>query len=261
MLLPAPPSEPDVQISRIRLSSSWLSMGWLRLRGRGAQRSPASRASCRSAHPLPGGPLAPDGLNPSDFPSHRRAKPRGTMSALVREVHSGGNHHVPTSLGSTVVTRFFATMDALTPTGPFLAACRGSLIHVSLTSNHAVSNHLRCSHSRVPLPLRCGHYFVRASLFCSQARQHHRPNRVHCVTDRPPRRYGLVVLLPMLSTRGYRPNAVSFGFWPYSVGQVWDFHPAVKERFQAHEHTRLACRDWRPANPSSRQTIFMPCRT
>jgi hypothetical protein len=81
----------------------------------------------------------------------------------MRGVGPVGNHHIPTSLRSTVVTRFFATTDALTPTGPGLAACRGSLIHVSLTSDHAVSKHLECSHSRDPLPQRCGPYGVRAS--------------------------------------------------------------------------------------------------
>ena len=91
------------------------------------------------------------------------AQPCGTTSALGSGVPAGGHHHLPTSLRSTIVTRFLTTTDALTPTGPCVAASRGSLIHGSLTSNHAVSNHLRCSHSRVPLSLRCGHYFVRAA--------------------------------------------------------------------------------------------------
>ncbi len=54
-------------------------------------------------------------------------------------------------------------MDALTPAGPFVAADRGSLIHDSLTSDHAVSNHLRFSAGRIPLPQRRQHYFVRGS--------------------------------------------------------------------------------------------------
>ena len=132
-----------------------------------------------SAHLFPGGPLVPGSLSPGDSPSHRRAKPRGTTSALVSWVQPGGDHHVPTSLGSTVVTRFPATTDALTPAGPFVAAHRGSLIHVTRTSNHSVSNHPRCSTRRVPLPLRWPLYFVRASPFRSKARQHRRPNRVH----------------------------------------------------------------------------------
>ena len=214
-------------------------MGWLRHSSRGVQRQRTSRASLRSAHPFQGGPLVTGSLHPSESSSHRRAKPRGTTSALAGGIHSGGHHHFPTSLRSTVVTRFLATTDALTPAGPFVAAHRGSLIHDSLTSNHAVSNHLRFSTGRVPLPQRRQHYFVRASPFCSKARQNRRPNRVHVVAVRPPRRYGLVVLLPMLSTRGYRPDAVSFGYWPYSVGQVRDSHPAVKERSQAHKRALL----------------------
>ena len=48
------------------------------------------------------------------------------------------------------------------------------------------------------------------------------------------RRYGLVVHFQWLSTRGYRPDAVTFNYWPYSVGQVADFHRAVQMRSQAH---------------------------
>ena len=53
------------------------------------------------------------------------------------------------------------------------------------------------------------------------------------------RRYGLVVHFQLLSTRGYRPDAVTFSYWPYSVGQVRDSHPAVPVRSQAHERGRL----------------------
>ena len=57
------------------------------------------------------------------------------------------------------------------------------------------------------------HYFVRASLFRSQARQNRRPNRVHmslCIETC----YGLLVHFQLLSTRGYRPGAVTFSYWP-----------------------------------------------
>ena len=238
---PPRPPKPDGRISRIRLSGQWLPMGWLRHSSRGAHRQRTSRASSRSAHPFQGGPLGPDSPSPGEAYSLRRVQPCGTASALVRGGQPGSSHHFPTSLGSTVVTRFPATTDALTPTGPFVAAGRGSLIHVSLTSGHAVSNHLRFSAGRDPLPQRRQHYFVRASPLCSQARQNRRPNRVHLVAVGPPRCYGLVVFLPMLSTRGYSPDAVSFGYWPYSVGQVRDFHPAVKQRSQAHERRPPAC--------------------
>ena len=50
--------------------------------------------------------------------------------------------------------------------------------------------------------------------------------------------YGLVFRFPLLSTRGYSPDAVTFSYWPSSAGQVEDFHLAVKVRFQAHECPR-----------------------
>jgi len=43
----------------------------------------------------------------------------------------------------------------------------------------------------------------------------------------------------LLSTRGYRLGAVTFSYWPFSVGQVRDSHPAVQVRFQAHGARRL----------------------
>jgi hypothetical protein len=138
-------------------------MGWLRHSSQGVGKQRTSRASSRSAHPFQGGPLVTDSLLPSESSSRRCAKPCGTTSALLRGGQSGSSHHFPTSLRSTVVTRFFATTDALTPAGPLVAAHRGSLIHVSLTSIHAVSNHLRFSAGRPPLPQRQQHYFVRAS--------------------------------------------------------------------------------------------------
>ena len=138
-------------------------MGWLRHSSRGVQRRRTSRASSRSACPFRGGPLVTSSLCPGEVYSHRRAQPCGTTSALVRGIHAGGHHHLPTSLRFTVVTRFPATTDALTPTGPFVVAGRGSLIHVSLIPYHAVSNHLRFSAGHVPLPQRRPHSFVRAA--------------------------------------------------------------------------------------------------
>ncbi len=65
----------------------------------------------------------------------------------------------------------------------------------------------------VLLPQRWPHYFVRASPLRSQARQNRRPNRVHlslCIETC----YGLFVQFQLLSTRGYRPGAVTFSYWP-----------------------------------------------
>ena len=115
------------------------------------------------AHPVTGGPLPAGEPQPSGSPPHRRAQPCGTTSALASWPGSGSRHCLPASLRSTVITRFNATTDALTPAGPFVVAHRGSLIHLTKTSYHSVSNHPRCSSRRVPLPLRWPHYFVRAS--------------------------------------------------------------------------------------------------
>ena len=121
------------------------------------------RCPCGPAHPVTGGPMPADEPRPSGFPPHRRAQPCGTTSALARWPRFGSRHCLPTSLGSTIITRFFATTDALTPAGPFVIPHRGSLIHVTRTSHHSVSNHPRFSTRRVPLPQRWPLYFVRAS--------------------------------------------------------------------------------------------------
>lgn len=178
------------------------------------------------------------------FPAHPGAQPCGTTRTLVRCGPIGSQHHVPVPLRSAVVTRLSATTRTLTPTSPF-AASRGSLIHVTRTSKHSISNHLRLSARRAPLPLRWPLYFVRASPFRSQARQNRRPNRVHlslCIETR----YGLFVHFQLLSTRGCRPGAVTFRYWPFSVGQVRDFHPAIHVRSQAHERARLGRSRRRP---------------
>jgi len=193
------------------------------------------RSPCGPAHPVTSGPLPADDPRPSGFPPHRRAKPRGTTSALMRWLRPGYQHCLPTSLRSTIITRFFATTDALTPAGPLVITCRGSLIHHTRTSHHSVSNHPRFSTRRVPLPQRWPHYFVRAS---PRARKLARTaDRIEFTLSAQlgGRRYGLVVHFQLLSTRGYRPDAVTFSYWPFSVGQVRDFHTAVPVRSQAHE--------------------------
>jgi hypothetical protein len=198
------------------------------------------RGPRRPAHPVMGGPLPLVELGPGGSPPLRRAQPFGTTSALARWPSFVRWHCLPTSLRSTVVTRFLATTDALTPTGPWFIACRGSLIHVTRTSHHSVSNHLRFSTRRVPLPQRWPLYFVRASpCDCKLARTADRIEfTLAAPTDGPC--YGLVVHFQLLSTRGYRPDAVTFSYWPYSVGQVRDFHPAVLVRSQAHNRAPLA---------------------
>ena len=125
-------------------------MDWLRHSTQGVQMSRTSRAVVANA-------LTPTGRSTVRFPvqpqpglpARSDAKPRGTIRTLISEFGTRPRHHFPTSLRSTVITRFVATTDALTPAGPFVAANRGSLIHVTGTSGHSISNHLRFSTSRV----------------------------------------------------------------------------------------------------------------
>ena len=228
-----PPPKPDRRFSRIRLSRLWRLMDWLRHSIPRLRRNRTSRAGSRPAHLLRRRSTVGSASNSRPgFPAHPGDQPCGTTRTLLEWSPYVSQHHIPVPLGSTVVTRFFATTRTLTPTGPY-AAGRGSLIHVTRTSKHSISNHLRFSTRRDPLPQRWPHYFVRASPLCQQARQNRRPNRVHLVPRREPC-YGLLVHFQLLSTRGCRPGAVTFCYWPYSVGQVRDSHPAVRVRSQAH---------------------------
>ena len=191
--------------------------------------------SFETRSPSHGRPTASKQTRTKWFRPRRRDQPCGTTSALARWLRSGCQHCLPTPLGSMVVTHFFATTGALTPADPFVIACRGSLIHVTGTSHHSVSNHLRFSTRRDPLPQRWPHYFVRASPCARRlARTADRIEFTLPAHSSGPC-YGLVVHFQLLSTRGYRPDAVTFSYWPFSVGQVRDFHPAVPVRSQAHE--------------------------
>ena len=104
-----------------------------------------------------------------------------------------------------VVTHFFATTGALTPADLFFITYRGSLIHLTRTSHHSVSNHLRFSTRRVPLPQRWPLYFVRASP-CGR-RLARTADRIEFTLSAhsDEHRYGLVVHFQLLSTRGYAP--------------------------------------------------------
>jgi len=253
-LLRRPPPKPDGRFSRIRLSSSWPLMNWLRHSTQGFRKSRTSRAGLRPAHldsrrfivGLAAGSKQAVPMRPCE-------QPCGTTRTLAGWIPAAAQHHVPAPLRSTVITRFFATTGALTPAGPF-ATGRGSLIHVTRTSGHSISKHLRASTSRVPLPLRWQPYFVVGFAAFMPARQSRRPNRVHFVPHPGKRRYGLLVHFQLLSTRGYGPGAVTFNYWPYSVGQVRDFHPAVQARFQAHN--RVGMRDLISPLPPNRTGGF-----
>jgi hypothetical protein len=221
-----PPPKPDGRFSRIRLSSLWLPMNWHRHSTLGCRKSRTSRVGIRPAH-LYSRRFTVRSASPFQVrrAGHPGAQPCDITRTLVGWNSNGSQHLIPVPLRSTIITRFAATTRTLTPTGP-LAAGPGSLIHVTRTSEHSVSNHPLFSTRRLPLPQRWPHYFVRASPLDSQARQNRRPNRVHCVRNSG-LRYGLLVHFQLLSTRGYGPGAVTFRYWPYSVGQVRDSHPAA----------------------------------
>jgi len=174
------------------------------------------------------------------IPARPGEQPCGTTRTLVGCLLQSWPHHVPTPLRSTVITRFLATTRALTPTDPYTTG-RGSLIHVIWTSDHSVSNHLRLSTSRYPLTPRWQLYFVRTSPFPSRLVKDRRPNRVYL-------HYGLVVHFQLLSTRGYRPGAVTFSYWPFSVGQAGTF---TRLSTRAFRRTRAGA----PRAPMARHSL------
>lgn len=73
--------------------------------------------------------------------------------------------------------------------------------------------------------------------------------------------YGLVVRFPLLSTRRFRSDAVTFRFWLFSVGQVRDLHPPVPVRSQAHERrfsTGLAAADMASKPVENQRSVTKP---
>lgn len=154
----------------------------------------------------------------------------------------------PGSLGSTIVTRFLATTDPLTPARIRLAA---ALLRAGLPgygarcSGHSVSNHPCADRgsnaaSRRDLPIGSPLWLGACRLLL---RLRHDIAGSSCGTDRtsslcPPskenRRYGLVVPFPLLST-ACRHTAVKV---PYpsaslSLGSA-DFHHSQRAPSQAH---------------------------
>jgi len=205
---------------------------------RSSEGTPQPRSPHGPAHPVMGGPLPAIERRPNGLPPCQRAPPCGTTSALSGWPRFDSQHYLPTSLRSTFITRILATMDALTPAGPLAITSRGSLIHVTRTSHHSVSNHLRFPTRRVPLPQRWPPYFVRTSPVTRRLVK--TADRIEFTLSATlgERYYGLVVHFQLLSTRGYGPDAVTFSYWPFSVGQVRDSHPTVPVRSQAHELAR-----------------------
>ncbi len=235
---PLPP-KPDWRFSRIRLSGQWSLVGLAQALD--ARRSKASHQprSCRQpAHPFQGGPLADPKPTPQPgLPAHSDAKPCGTIRTLSGAAGVQPRHHFPTSLRSTVVTRFSATTDALTPTGSLVAASRGSLINVTGTSDHSISNHPRFSASRTH-SLSAGSsisFGLRRSLEDSPEPQTESSSRW------PPHSAALVTDWSFAS-RCSPPGGIAPMQLRSATGLQCqpgrDLHPAVPVRSQAHERDR-----------------------
>ena len=233
-LLRRPPPKPDRRFSRIRLSGSWLPMDWLRHSPPGLGGVGTSRVGLRPAHlSYRRSTVDKSRTFKPGIPAHPSEQPCGTTRTLVGCWLQICPHHVPTPLCSTVVTRFFALTRALTPTDP-LTIGRGSLIHVTRTSNHSISNHLRISAGRVHCL--CANSTILFGLRHCSVGSSDSADRIEFTFSsiQGGRRYGLVVHFQLLPTRGYRLGAVTFSYWLYSVSQVRDSHPAVQVRSQAH---------------------------
>jgi hypothetical protein len=139
-----------------------LTMDWLRPRTKGTE-IVLSAAQARA--PLTGSPAAhcPTPTSPKAVLHRTDAL---SLAALRRwfVIRSGARmallSYVPSLHGRYPLLRYYGRSD---PDGPFPAVHRGSLIHATRISDHSVSNHLRFSTRRVPLPQRWRPYFVRGS--------------------------------------------------------------------------------------------------
>jgi hypothetical protein len=155
--------------------------------------------------------------------------------------------HFPASLGSTVVTRFFATTDALTPAGRCFGRFRPErrLVPAGLpdyrrsTSRHSVSNHRRVDRGS----LGCQQVFPAATGFAFY--QQTRPltpteSSSRRFTLPGPLRYGLAVLVPLLST-SHCCDAVTVRFRTIRHRTEADSHRFVLLPSQAHWRSRPGC--------------------
>ncbi len=110
----APPSKPDRPVSGIRLSGCWserngLTQTWQTL-------DCAIRAMPLARHSRFRGPSESNPVSGSLRGSSTHSL-LGTMLDCSVAFRRHRSHQLPMSLGSTIITRFFATMDTLTPAG------------------------------------------------------------------------------------------------------------------------------------------------
>ncbi len=173
-------------------------------------------------------------------------EPLRALSLVWRPVFRLSSFHLPASLCSTVVTRFVATTDALTP-----ARQMRGLFALRTHQHGRVSLIIAGRLPAIPSPTICvlsGTVPAATGLSClfrlrlSLADSPTHADRIEftvaaCLDSLC---YGLVVLVPWLSTPP-RGDAVTVRYRTVLHRTEADFHGSVFPPSQAHEHTPPAC--------------------
>jgi hypothetical protein len=224
-----PPSKPDRRFSRIRLSSRW---GLCR-EGAALRLVPKSGGQTFGITQANGTRLIPPPVSP-----------RGHSRWFSFPSFCPPYFHLPASLGSTVVTRFVATMDALTPARQARGRkARRTHQHrrVSLVSSLGLpaipSPTISVSSGDCPAVRRLGlfAYRPRYRLRHSLAGSPNHTDRIEFTVTAHTGRlcYGLVVLVPLLSTPPCG-DAVTVRYNTILHRTEADFHRPIPTPSQAH---------------------------
>ena len=173
------------------------------------------------------------------------ASPRGHSRWFAFPSFCPSHFHLLASLCSTVVTRFFATTDALTPAGRFFGLCchERRLSPAGLpdfgpgTADHSVSNH-RCDDRGPPgcPAIRLVAYRPLCRLRLSLEDSPIHTDRIEFTAAVPWDNlcYGLVILVPLLSTP-HCCDAVTVRYRTALRRTEADFHRSIPLPSQAHE--------------------------
>ena len=204
---------------------------------------------------------SPRGLGLSSV-LRRRGLRHCRRSSLSLVIHPGFHgFHFPASLGSTVVTRFLATTDALTPAGRLFGplstvntACprRVSLI-ISLDRPTILSPTIGATTGDRPAVRRFGLlasrplYRLRQSIEGSPVHA----DRIEFTAARPAASlcYGRVVLVPVLPTPP-RGDAVPVRYRTALRRTGADFHRSIPSPSQAHDRGVYAASTFHVTSPS-----------
>ena len=205
-----------------------LTMDWLRRRTKGPEVVLSAAQACA---PLTGFPAAhcPAPVSPQAALRRTDAHSLAALRRLffIRSVSRMALlSYVPSLHGRYPLLRYYGRSD---PDGlfgcrpPWFPDSRHSDFRPFCLQPSAVSCQTRSTSSTLAALF----FFVRASPFARGLAE--TADRIEFTVDPclEARRYGLVVHFQLLPTRGYRPGAVTFSYWPCSVGQVRDLHPAV----------------------------------